>query len=70
MVLAGFEEERDVGDPDSCARRKIREPLADTPIDFGVDDGLELRARDPIGENDASERGTIQRAVGLYFAKA
>ena len=44
--------------------REIREPLADTAVDLGVDDGLELGAGDAIGEDEPAERGTIERAVG------
>ena len=49
---------------DARARRAgSANQLVDSAVDARVDDRLELGARGAIAEDDAAERGAIQRAV-------
>ena len=64
VVVAGFEHQRDVGDRDAGRRGKVGEPLADAPVDLGVDDRFQRGACLGVAKDDASEGGTVQRAVG------
>ena len=47
----------------AVAERQLREPLADTAIDLGVDDRLEVGARHAVGEDDARQGRAIEGAV-------
>ena len=64
MLVAGLEQQRDVGDGDGACPAERDEPLADAAVDLGMDDRFELGARGAIVEHDPAERGAVEGAVG------
>ena len=63
VLVAGLEEQRDVGDGDAGAGGDVGGPLADPAVDLGMDDRLEVGASRAIAEHDPAQCRTIERAV-------
>ncbi len=55
---------------DRSSQRQLREPVADAAVDVGVDDRLEVGARDAVREDETRQRRAIERAVVAEHARA
>ena len=63
VLLAGLEQQRNVGHGHVRAGGKIGGPLLDAAVDLGMDDGFEIGARCAVGEYESPESRPIERAI-------
>jgi len=63
VFVTSFEEKRDIRNREARVGREIDSPFPYPAVHVGVDDCFEVGTRETIGEDDARERGAIERAV-------